>query len=137
MRPGPDAGGIEPTEGVHGPVDQFLDRVGLGLVGRIRHDLNLRAQASQLVGQAVLGVAQNKVVIPARHLARQGGHHVRLRVGENHYALLARTACLRVHLRRLRAESSRAGEARQPHASHPQEATARGLSLFLFFLLVY
>ena len=86
MRPGPDTGGIEPAEHVHGPVDQFLDRVFPGLVRRIRHNLHPQAKSSQLRVQSVFGISQNKVMTSMRHLECQRRHHVRLGVCEYHYS---------------------------------------------------
>jgi hypothetical protein len=53
VRPGPDTGGIEPAKDVLGTVDQFVDRVFLGLVCRIRQELRPRLEVCGGAYQAV------------------------------------------------------------------------------------
>jgi hypothetical protein len=67
------------------------------LVGRIRHNLHLGAQLDQFVGQSSLGIAQNEIVIPAGHLARQSRHHVGLGVSENDDATISRLRFIVAH----------------------------------------
>jgi len=85
VRPGSDTGRIEAAKGISGTVDQFLNRVFPGLVRCIRHNFHPRAQLEQFVVQTIPGIAQNEIVILARHLARQRRHHVRFGVCEYHY----------------------------------------------------
>jgi hypothetical protein len=63
----------------------------LGLVGRIRHNLHLGAQLDQFVGQTILGIAQNQIMVAACHLARQRRHHMRLGVSENDHPSVVRS----------------------------------------------
>ena len=138
MGSGPYAGAIEAAEDFLGTIDQLLEGFELGLILGVLNNFDPCARRSQFLDQLlVTGLTENQVVVPTHHLASQGRHHVVPGVEKNGDPSLAGIACLRLYIRRLHAERGSAGHARQPHASHPQEVTARSLGLFLFFLFVY
>jgi hypothetical protein len=77
-----DTGGIKPTENLRGTIDKFLDRVPPRLVLGARYYLHTSPKTSELIGKALRGIADHKIVIATRHFTRKRGHHVRIRVRE-------------------------------------------------------